>query len=99
MISPILTTFSDALFISLFSIVIVFAILTLISLSIHSLQYIRRNPKPIQSEVIYQPKKPFNIADVKDDDMMVALLVASIDHYETTKQDVNIISIKEIRTN
>ena len=91
-------TLSEGLEISLFSILIVFVILGLIALSIQSLKFIQEKPKktiPLTKEKV---TKPFDLSDMKDDDMMVAALVASIDYYEEIKKDVRVISVKEIKT-
>ncbi|HHU56455.1 MAG TPA: hypothetical protein GXZ48_07195 [Acholeplasmataceae bacterium] len=41
-------------------------------------------------------RKPFTIDDIKDEDMMVAALVATIDFASEKKTDVRLISIKQI---
>ena len=91
-----LSSFSEGIFISLFSIFIVFLILGVIAISIQSMQYLYKKPKalPIVQKVY---AKPFELSDIKDEDMMVAGLVASIDYFEETKENVRILSIKEIR--
>jgi hypothetical protein len=43
-----------------------------------------------------QPRPSLKLEDIKDDDMMAAALVATIDYYEETKQDVRVVSIKQI---
>ena len=90
----IYNTFSDGLLISLFSILIVFLMLGVVALAIGLLKYIVVPTK----DVIDQPTihKSINLSDIKDEDMMVAALVASIDYYNEIKQDVRIVSIKEI---
>ena len=35
--------------------------------------------------------------DIKDDDMMAAALVATIDYHEETGENVRVVSIKEIK--
>ena len=86
----------EGLFISFFSVLIVFSILSVIAISINSLKYIHESPpKPIIP--LIKKETPFSINDIKDDDMMVAALVASIDYQEITKKDVFIKSIKEIK--
>lgn len=47
---------------------------------------------PTQSQV-----KPFTMEDITDEDMMVAALVATIDYHNECKEDVRVVSIKEIR--
>lgn len=90
-----LDSISEGLFISIFSIMIVFVILGIIAFTIHSMQYLYK--KPIIIPEIKKPyQKPFELSDIKDDDMLVAGLVASIDYYEETKENVRILSIKEI---
>ena len=42
-------------------------------------------------------KKSISLSDIKDEDMMVAALVASIDYYNEINKDVRIVSIKEIK--
>lgn len=47
---------------------------------------------PLQKE-----NKPFTMDDITDEDMMVAALVATIDYHNEIKEDVRVVSIKEIR--
>jgi len=93
MMPNILYSISEGLFISIFSVVIVFLILLLITLVVQSLQKIRE-----KQEIIKEPEeeKIFSMEDIKDDDMMVAALVASIDYQEITQGDVKVTSVKEI---
>lgn len=91
----LISTLSEGVFISLFSVMIVFMILGIIAFIIQSLQYIFK--KPETPEIIKKAYvKPFELADIKDDNMLVAGLVASIDYFEETKENVRILSIKEI---
>ncbi|MFY9422451.1 MAG: hypothetical protein WBK54_03075 [Bacilli bacterium] len=46
---------------------------------------------------VLQPKAAFSLADITDEDMMVAALVAAIDYAEETKKDVRLLSIREIQ--
>jgi glutaconyl-CoA/methylmalonyl-CoA decarboxylase subunit delta len=90
-----LSTLAEGLFVSLFSIVVVFLLLGLIALTIQSLKYTNKKPKvKTLKEDLYV--KPFELSDIKDEDMMVAALVASIDYFEETKENVRVISVKEI---
>jgi glutaconyl-CoA/methylmalonyl-CoA decarboxylase subunit delta len=91
------TTVTDSLFISLFSIIIVFAILSIITLVVQSLQYIHDKPKTIIKIEPKAIKKSISIEDIKDEDMMVAALVAAIDYQNMTQGDVKIVSIREIK--
>lgn len=43
-----------------------------------------------------EPVKKISIEDIKDEDMMVAALVATIDYAEEVKTDIRLISIKQI---
>mgnify|MGYP003291215999 CR=1 FL=1 len=38
-----------------------------------------------------------DIKDIKDEEMMAAALVATIDYHNETKKDVRVVSIKEIK--
>ncbi len=91
-----ISTLSEGIFISIFSVFIVFLLLTIIALAITSLKYIHTNSKPVISPQAKKFMKPFELSDIKDEDMMVAGLIASIDYYEQTKTNVRIKYIKEI---
>jgi hypothetical protein len=43
-----------------------------------------------------EPVKKISIEDIKDEDMMVAALVATIDYAEEVKTDIRLVSIKQI---
>jgi len=88
----ILSDFTDGLIMSLFSILIVFAILYLLTLSVSWLR--RLKDKDITPIIPVIP--PIKLEDISDPDMMVAALVAAIDYQETTHKDIRLISIKEI---
>ena len=90
----IYNTFSDGLLISLFSILIVFLMLGVVALAIGLLKYIVVPTKDVVEQPIIH--KSINLSDIKDEDMMVAALVASIDYFNEIKKDVRIVSIKEI---
>lgn len=92
----IYSLFTEGLLISLFSILIVFLLLGVVALSIGLLKYIVVETKKEISKPHEVIKKAITISDIKDEDMMVAALVASIDYYNEIKKDVRIISIKEI---
>lgn len=47
-------------------------------------------------EQVVEEKKPISIEDIRDVDMMVAVLVATIDYATETKTDVRLVSIKQI---
>lgn len=87
---------SDGIFVSIFSILIVFVILGVITGVITTLRYIQE--KPVKAPVIIEESKPITIEDITDPDMMVAALVASIEHQTSHPGDVRIKSIKEVHT-
>lgn len=88
--------FLEGLQISLFSILIVFLLLGIVTIAISLLKHIAvpEKPKKITKDKLIT--KPLSLADIKDEDMMVACLVASIDYYNEIKKDVRIVSVKEI---
>lgn len=92
----ILSVLSEGLYISIFSVLIVFGLLSIIALAIQSLKYIHASPKAHLDDNKRLYVKPFELTDIKDEDMMVAALVASIEYYEEIKEDVRVNSIKEI---
>ncbi|MFA5290615.1 MAG: hypothetical protein WC351_06180 [Candidatus Izemoplasmatales bacterium] len=84
-------SFTDGLIISFISILIVFLILIIVAAAVASLKFMYPQPLPQKA-----PHPPISLESITDDTMMVAALVAAIEHRETTKTDVKIISIKEI---
>jgi len=93
--TTIYTSFGEGIYISIFSMVIVFIILFFISIVIESLKHIKTKEK--ESIHVQEVKKKISIEDIKDEDMMVAALIASIDYQQVTKGDVQVVSIKEIK--
>lgn len=61
-------------------------------------KFFNKNKKETVETIVpvVEPKKPITIDDIKDEDMMVAALVATIDYANETKQDVRLISIRQI---
>ncbi|HBG33559.1 MAG: hypothetical protein A2013_06230 [Tenericutes bacterium GWE2_38_8] len=93
--TTIYISFPEGITISLFSILIVFLILFFISIVIESLKHIQlKEKKPV---IVQDIKKKITIEDIKDEDMMVAALIASIDYQQVTKGDVQVVSIQEIK--
>jgi len=88
----LLTIFSDGILMSLMSILIVFAILYLLTLSV-SLIKERNN---LKQEITQPSPSIVTIDDILDEDMMVAVLTASIDYRNECKTDVKLVSVKEI---
>ena len=78
--------FSDALLITLFSMLLVFLILALLMFIISLLNY-TRPAKPVPKEMNWEEL---------DEDARVAALVATVDYAEETKQDVRLVSVKKI---
>jgi hypothetical protein len=61
-------------------------------------KFFKKKVNEKQEETVITPSKPkaLTIDDIKDEDMMVAALIATIDYAEETKKDVRLISIKQI---
>jgi glutaconyl-CoA/methylmalonyl-CoA decarboxylase subunit delta len=90
-----LTSFLQSLEISVFSIVIVFVILYLVTISV---ELLKKTQKTIIEQPVITPEPAIQSIDqITDEDMMVAALVASIDYREQTKTNVRVRSIKEIK--
>lgn len=96
----------EALLIAIIAIIIVFAVLLLIILIIDLLQKLLftkkavNNEKPLETKKENQQtsvKKTVKNTEIKDEDMMVAALIATIDYTNETKKDVRLVSIKQIR--
>ena len=97
----ILYTVLEGLADSIFAIAVVYGMLFLLSVAIRPTRWLAakfEKPEHKESEEIPVPKeKPFSIDDVKDEDMMAAILVASIDARETLKTDVVVKNAKELK--
>ncbi len=95
-------TLTDSLFITVLSITIVFVILLLIALAITSFKYIFKEETTIKNEEPLKKddalKKIVNLDDVvKDENMLVATLVASIESNNNDEdKKYRVLSIKEI---
>ena len=106
MIISFLTQHEDISFIegelvTVICVLIVFAMLILLALAVALFQFIKGGDKKVEevaAPVVStpQPRPSLKLEDIKDDDMMAAALVATIDYYEETKQDVRVVSIKKI---
>jgi Na+-transporting methylmalonyl-CoA/oxaloacetate decarboxylase gamma subunit len=84
-----LFTFVDGLWFSLFSIGVVILIIAILVLAITPLSLLATHHQTT-------PERPQEKITV-DDDMMVAILVASIDYRESEKKEPKLISIKELQ--
>ena len=94
-------SFLDGLSVTAICVLIVFAMLIILALAVALFQFIKGGDKKVEeapTPVVSapQPKPSLKLEDIKDDDMMAAALVATIDYYEETKQDVRVVSIKQI---
>ena len=91
---------SEGSIFSIIAIVIVFANLLFIVICVELLAKFKlgnkeEEPKPVQNT--YLPVKKFTIDDIKDEDMMVAALIATAEYVEETKEtDARLVSIKQI---
>ena len=95
-------TLFDAILVAVVCIIIVFMMLVIIMALVMLLKFVapKENKKAPEAQtpvVKNEPKKQLKIEDIKDEDMMVAALVATIDYHEETKEDVRVVSIKEIK--
>lgn len=92
-------TLGDLLF-SLVAIAIVFVVLALLVLIVSLMAKINfegKKKEEAPAPVVAAPQKKFTIDDIKDEDMMVAALVATADFIEETKKtDARVVSIKQI---
>ena len=92
-------TLGDVLF-SLVAIAIVFVVLALLVLIVSLMAKINfegKKKEEAPAPVVAAPQKKFTIDDIKDEDMMVAALVATADFIEETKKtDVRVVSVKQI---
>lgn len=90
-------TLIDALTITLICMLTVFIVLYLITMIIGLFKFIQIkqvNKDEIKSEI--PTEKSLQIEDIKDEDMMVAAIVATIDYSNDTKKDIRLKSIKQI---
>ncbi len=94
-------SFVDACLVALVCIIIVFAMLALLWGIVSVFKIIapkeKANSKQENKPVVTAPQKAFTMADITDDDMMAAALVATIDYHNETKKNVKVVSIKEIK--
>ena len=93
--------FGDGAIFSLVAMILVFLVLTILVLSIMLLSKIKFKEKGKKEEtsVASAPveTKKFTAEDIKDEDMMVACLVATADYINETKEkDARVVSVKQI---
>ena len=86
----------DGLFISLIAIVLVFVILYVIVLIVDLLHVIFKNKKDVVVEEQQKVQVSKKSTEIKDEDMMVAALIATVEFNNETKEDAKLVSIKQI---
>ena len=80
-------TFGEACLFAIFSILVVFLILIFITLIISLMKKLKLEDKKVEEKNVVKPisqptiKKQTKLEDIKDDDMMVAVLVATIEGF------------------
>lgn len=95
-------TYADAGLTALICIIIVFLMLALIWGIVSLFKFFPTKKKVEKVNATSEAgapvaaKKAFTMADIKDDDMMAAALVATIDYHNETDQNVRVVSIKQI---
>lgn len=93
-------TVIDGLLFSLVAIVMVFAVLAILVLAVSLMSKInfeKAKEQAPETPIAVAPQKKFSVEDIKDEDMMVAALVATADFIEETKKtDARVVSIKQI---
>lgn len=90
----------DGALFSVIAMLIVFAVLAILVLCIAVLSKIKfkqEDKNEPQTPIFTEAPKKISAEDIKDDDMMVAALVATADYVEETKKtDARVVSIKQI---
>lgn len=95
--------FVEALLVAGVCILIVFGMLVLLWGLVTLLKFVAPKQKEVEApkaapvKQAAAPKRAISLADIKDEEMMAAALVATIDYHEETKEDVRVVSIKEIK--
>ncbi len=87
--------FGEAGLVVLVCVGIVFVMLAVLAVVVSLFKYVAPRQKQLVKQA--QEKKVFSIEDIKDEDMLVAALVATIDYHNEIKKDVRVVSIKEIK--
>jgi Na+-transporting methylmalonyl-CoA/oxaloacetate decarboxylase gamma subunit len=94
-------TFAEAGIVAVVCMAIVFGMLALIAGIISLFKFVspKEQAKPVvkqQAPQVQAARPALKLEDIKDEDMMAAALVATIDYHEETKEDVRVVSIKQI---
>ena len=89
---------ADGLVFSLFAILMVFAVLVIIIAITSFISYlINKFAKKEVTKEIKEERKVAKNLNIEDDDMMVAVLIASIDYQNEIKQDVRLTNVRRIK--
>lgn len=96
--------FVDALLPALICIIVVFIILAIVMAIVMVLNHIKTSKKNINNSEVTKMKntnvspvnKTMKLEDIKDEEMMVAVLIATIDYRKETKKDVRLINVKQV---
>lgn len=95
--------FVQACLVAVVCVFIVFSMLLLLWGLVSLLRFVapkqKEQPKPVAAPATpaAAPRQAISLADIKDEEMMAAALVATIDYHEETQEDVRVVSIKEIK--
>ena len=92
----------DGALYSLICVLVVFAVLAIIiGVSYGSsklVDYLQtKNTNEVKNETLDQQTKEVKNTNITDDDMMAAVLVATIDYRNEVKKDVRLVSVKEVK--
>ena len=93
---------AEAALVAVVCIIIVFSMLALLWGVVAMFKYVapKEEVKPAAKKAapapVVAPQKAFTMEDIKDEDMMAAALVATIDYHNETKEDVRVVSVKQI---
>ena len=92
----------DGALYSLICILVVFAVLAIIILASYGssklVDYVQtKNTKEVTEKTPVQPTQEVKNTSITDDDMMAAVLVATIDYRNEVKKDVRLVSVKEVK--
>lgn len=95
-------TYADAGLVVLVCILIVFGMLALLWGIVSLFKFIAPKGETkvavpqAAPQVVTAPQRAFTIEDIKDEDMMAAALVATIDYHNETGENVRVVSVKQI---
>lgn len=92
----------DGALYSIICILVVFSVLAIIILASYGssklVDYIQtKNTKEVTEQKTVTPPTEVKNTNITDDDMMAAVLVATIDYRNEVKKDVRLVSVKEVK--